>query len=105
MTRKSKRELERALDNLDGVETRDTIDVVYWNEKTQEHVDREGNPVEPDPDPDAAHVVVIKDTLVMEREQAIEEDREIFGPAETPSGRDIVKVAKEYDTQRKGGGT
>jgi predicted nuclease with TOPRIM domain len=46
---------------------------------------------EPDGDPD----VVIQSGLVMFREDAEREEREILGPVETPSSRDTVRVRPE----------
>ena len=46
---------------------------------------------EPDGDPD----VVVRNELVMFREDADREGREILGPADTPSSRDTVRVRPE----------
>lgn len=46
---------------------------------------------EPDGNPD----VVVQHGLVMFREDAEREGREILGPADTPSGRDTVRVRPE----------
>ena len=48
---------------------------------------------EPEGDPD----IVIRQGLVMFREDAEREGREILGPADTPSGRDTVRVRPERD--------
>ena len=100
MSRRSRRELERAINDLAPDDTSDTLQIVWWDEKTQQYVDKQRNPTESDPD---AQTIVIKNTLVMEREQAIAEGREILGPAEnTPPERDVVKVATENPTFRRG---
>jgi len=46
---------------------------------------------EPDGDPD----LVVRNGIVMFREDAEREGREILGPADTPSGRDTVRVRPE----------
>jgi predicted nuclease with TOPRIM domain len=46
---------------------------------------------EPDGDPD----VIIQSGVVMFREDAEREEREILGPVETPSSRDTVRVRPE----------
>lgn len=48
---------------------------------------------EPDGDPD----LVVRSTIVMFREDAEREGREILGPADTASGRDTVRVRPERD--------
>ena len=95
MTRKSKREIERALEDiLDGGGGAETIDVVWRGDEEDEFVDQDGEPTEPDPDADT--VVVIDETVVMDRDRAEEQDRVILGPAEdVPDDRDAVKVASE----------
>lgn len=90
MTRKSKRELERVLDGLDGVEGPADVTVVWEDERTGDLVDVNGDPADPDPD---AHLIVIRESGVMSRERAEEQGREILGPAENaPPGRDAVRV-------------
>ena len=95
MTRKSKREIERALEDiLDGDGGTETIDVVWRSDEEDEFVDQDGKPTEPDPDADT--IVVINETVVMHRDRAEEQDREILGPAEdVPDDRDAVRVASE----------
>ena len=92
MTRKSRRELERELEDLnDTGGSGDTVDVVWRDERTGEYVDLDGEPTEPDPDTDL--LVVMNESVVMSRERAEKEDREILGPAEdVPEGRDVVRV-------------
>lgn len=46
---------------------------------------------EPDGDPD----VIVRSGVVMFREDAEREGREILGPADTPGGRDTVRVRPE----------
>lgn len=44
----------------------------------------------------ADQLIIIDDSLVMERERAEHEGREILGPAEgAPEGRDVVRVADD----------
>lgn len=90
MTRRSKREVERALDDLGGGEGPAGVAVVWADERTGDLVDANGEPAAPDPD---AHLLVIREHVVMSRERAEEQGREILGPAEdTPSGSDAVRV-------------
>jgi len=98
MTRKSKREIERAVDSLDGGNdgTPSALNVVYRDASTGKcYADREMT--EPaDPDDGDGQTVTISRGLVMFREQAEREGREILGPAEsTPDGVDAVRVARE----------
>lgn len=92
MTRKSRRELERELEDLvDTSPSGDTVDVVWRDQRTGEYADRDGEPTDPDPDADV--LVVMNESLVMSRERAENEGREILGPAENaPAGRDVVRV-------------
>ncbi|WP_049934747.1 hypothetical protein [Haloplanus natans] len=61
---------------------------------TASFVDADGNPT--DPDPDADTIIVINRELVMRRENAEQEGRDILGPAEgTPDDVDAVRVARE----------
>jgi hypothetical protein len=93
MTRKSKREIERALEDFNRAGA-DGVDVVWRDDVTGEIVDRDGEPTEPDPD--AETVIVINDTVVMPRERAEEQGREILGPAEVPrEDIDAVRVASD----------
>jgi len=101
MTRKSKREIERAVDTLDGGGdgTPSSVNVVYRDASTGEYyADREmTEPVDRDDRDDGDGLsVAISRGLVMFREQAEQEGREILGPAEsTPDGVDAVRVARE----------
>jgi len=93
MTRRSKREIENVLNDLDsGGDGIDDTAVVYRDDRTGHLVDEDGKPVEHDPDADL--VVIIEDTLVMLREQAEREGREILGRAED-APTDAVRVARE----------
>lgn len=93
MTRPSKRELERAIDEIGGVTADDgDVHVVFRDDVTGELVDSTGEQAQLDPD--AELNIVWHDSVVMSRDRAQEEGREILGPAEdAPSGRDVVRVA------------
>jgi hypothetical protein len=98
MTRKSKRELERAVDDLAdaGDDDGGGIMVVYEHPDTGDYYrtrDGDGDPVDPD-DLDGL-TVAIREELVMFREQAEREGREILGPAEDAPAEDAVRVARE----------
>lgn len=99
MTRKSRRELERAIDRLgraDGDGRTEEISVVFRDGRGDYYAD-EGltEPVE-DPDALPGLTVVFGRTVVMRRERAEQEDREILGPAEsTPDSVDAVRVARD----------
>lgn len=100
MKRRSKRELERALEELDSDATgsnADRIQVLYRNDRTGELLaERGGDPA--DPDPEADLTVVIEQSVVVSRDRAEAEGYEILGPAEdVPDGRDAVRVAWESD--------
>lgn len=104
MTRLSKREIERILDELTGVteesDDSDEFHVVWEDEQTGAYVDEAGDPA--DPAPDDAIMVVIREALVMSRGRAEEEDREILSLAEDMmDGRDLVRVARLDDGDRK----
>lgn len=93
MTRRSKREIERALENLSSTDG-ETFDVVFRRDWTDGYVDRDRELIEPNPDADT--VVVINQRVVMMRERAEAEGYEILGPAEnTPPENDAVRVAWE----------
>lgn len=94
--RPSRRQIERRLDDLETAATGELL-VVHEDPKTGEWYRGRGedavrvDEVEAEA---ADQVVVIHDTLVMERSRAIEEGFEILGPAEdVPNDRDIVRVA------------
>jgi hypothetical protein len=101
VTRKSKREIERAVDDLDGGDGDDGgLSVVYKDARTGEYYedgDMAGEPVDPDALSGTA-VVIGRGAVVMFREQAEQEGREILGPAEdAPDETDAVLVAIEDD--------
>ena len=91
MTRKSKREIERAIKELHGEDEEETIDVVWTTPDLNGYMDGDGEPT--DVDPDADTVIVINETEVMRRARAEEEGREILGPAEDAAADDAVRVA------------
>lgn len=99
MTRKSERELERALETLaggatDGAAGGDMVQVLYREDRTGDLVDTDGEPAEPDPD---ALAIIINESVVMGRDRAEAEGREILGPAEgehIPAENDVVRVAR-----------
>jgi len=88
MTRKSKREIERAVDDLDGGgEDDDSLRVV---------ISKPGGDSMPNPDGGEGFDVVIESSVcVMMREQAEREGYDILGPAEDVPADDAVRV--EYD--------
>jgi len=101
MTRKSKRELERVLDDLSDQTASESEDIVVVKRDTHSGEIRtlDGEPVEQDLEEQT--VVVINETIVMDRERAEEAGREILGPAESaPPGRDAVRVAPERGEDR-----
>ena len=101
MSRKSLRELERAVSDLEPESDTPALDVFYRFEPEGEPVDREGNPVDPDPNADLS--VAIVRTLVIEREEAQRRGYETLGPADVPSGMDCVRVAWDEATRARGG--
>ena len=72
MTRRSKREISRALDDLDGADAENSVDVVWRDESTGELVDTDGNPTEPDPNADT--VIEFRETIVETDWRPPEED-------------------------------
>jgi hypothetical protein len=101
MTRKSKREIERAVDDLgdDGDGDDWGTSVVYEDHTGDYYADRDmTEPVE-DPDALPGLTVILSGrggTCIMLREHAEREGREILGPAEnTPPGNDAVRVRRE----------
>lgn len=101
MTRKSKREIERAVDDLDGgdADGDGTLSVVFKDNRTGDYYesqDMDGDPV--DPDDLSGPVIAITGrggTCVMMRDQAEREGREILGPAEDAPADDAVRVVWE----------
>lgn len=92
MTRKSKREIERA---IEGVETEEggqgRMLVAHRDPRTDELTDPDGEPVDAGPDD---VLLVIDEAVVMRREQAEAQGREIIGPAESETNpdADLVRV-------------
>lgn len=102
MTRKSKREIERDLDDLDGSDGDETeLSVVYRDAATDDYYADEDltEPVEPDNLPGMT-VVINRGVVVMGREQAEREMREILGPADDVPADDAVRVRPERFTFR-----
>ncbi|GAB6863262.1 hypothetical protein ACFR97_17675 [Haloplanus litoreus] len=94
MTRKSERELERALETLDDDADGNRIQVLFRDDRTDGLVDGDGEPADPDP---GADTIIVNESVVMSRERAEAEGREILGPAEgehVPDENDVVRVAK-----------
>jgi hypothetical protein len=96
VTRRSRtnQSVERRLATLEAdraaADPADMVVTLWRDERTGELVDREGNPTEPDPD---ALMVVFNESVVMTRERAAEQGREILGPATGgPPERDLVRV-------------
>lgn len=87
MTRRSKRELERAVADLEEEQAPEDPAAGGYN-VTAEWVD-----YDTDPDPDADVHATYR--VVMERDRAEREDREILGPAEGPG--DLVEIASEQE--------
>lgn len=90
--RRSRREIARSLDGLDSNDTDDEVVVVWRDERTGELVDEGGEPVDPDPD---VFVIELTETVVMGRERAEEEGREILGPAKDAPQENVVRVSEE----------
>jgi hypothetical protein len=100
MTRKSKREIERALEDLDDDADDGRIQVLFRDDRSGGLVDADGEPVDPDPEADT---IIVDETVVMGRERAEAEGREILGPAEgehIPEENDIVRVGQGTDPNR-----
>lgn len=102
MTRKSKRELQRAVDDL-GDEDRSpkSFGLVYEDPRTGEWYEsrsQEGEPV----DPDADVLMVIVNSVVMERETAEQEGREILGPTESETNPDADLVRVPWNDSSEG---
>jgi hypothetical protein len=102
MTRKSKREIERAVDDLagrDGPDDDTGGPAIVW-ETDDGYVDGDGEPVPTTDDgdpvgPSFGPVIIFKRSLVMRREQAEREGYEILGPAEDAPADDAVRVVRE----------
>lgn len=90
MTDDELREALRQMEERYGV--REDLLVVRADPVTDEWQDPDGEPVaREDVDPET-QVIVIRDQLVMPREQAEREGRDILGPADTPNDQDIARV-------------
>jgi hypothetical protein len=96
VTRRSRtnQSVERRLASLEAARTdddsADMVAVLWRDERTGDLVDRDGTPTDPDPD---TLMVVINRSVVMPRERAEEQGREILGPAtDTPAENDAVRV-------------
>lgn len=88
-----KRDLEdRVADLRDRLGGGEKIIVAYWDLATGEITDFDGHPIDPD-DHGADKLLILEESVVMEREKAEKEGRKILGPYEdAPDGRDLVKV-------------
>lgn len=92
MTRKSKREIERA---IEGVESegggQGRMLVAHRDPRTDDLTDRDGEPIDAGPDD---VLLVIDEAVVMRREKAEAQGREILGPveSETNPDADLVRV-------------
>ena len=91
----SRDELEEALSRMEerfGTR-RQAFAVVYEDPLTGEWYDERGGETVADPDPDAL-VVVMKNSVVMELDQAVAEGRTIIGPYESEANpdADLVEV-------------
>lgn len=97
MTRKSRREIERAVDDLAGDGDGDGgIMVVYEDPDTGDYYRTQDGDDDPaDLDGFEGLVVELKRELVMRRERAEREGRAILGPAEDAPAEDTVRVARE----------
>ena len=104
MTRKSKREIERKVDDLadrdsPGDDDGDGGPVIVW-ETDDGYVDADGESVPTTDDgepvrPSWGPVIIFKRSLVMFLEQAEREGYEILGPAEDAPADDAVRVVRE----------
>jgi hypothetical protein len=102
MSHKTKRELERALADLeDAPGTGKKLLVARRDPKTGELTEAStGEPVDPT-DHGAEQLVVIERSVVMDREEAEQAGCEVLGPAkDVPPGRDVVRIVWD-DAARK----
>jgi hypothetical protein len=112
MTRKSKREIERAVEGLGDDQGDDGGGMTLVYDYGDEYLDEDGEPVPTDeegsPTPSGAGLVVILSgvfapdgpdaegrTCIMMRDHAEREGREILGPAEDAPADDAVRVRRE----------
>lgn len=96
MTRKSKHDLKRDLEDLeaeaDGVGS-EVFLFAYRDPRTGELTTSDGEPIVPN---DRDGLLAVEHTVVMERERAEEHGIEILGPAEdVPNDRDVVRVPSD----------
>lgn len=93
MTRKRKRDIERWLDDVESGDAGREFVVAHRNAATGELTNRAGDRVEPSGVCGPGQpLVVIEDRLVIPREQAEREGREILGRAETPGKTEHVRT-------------
>jgi hypothetical protein len=98
MTRRSRREIETELDGLSDRGTTESADPMLLFKDRHGDLYRSedctGDPVNPEA-LDGAPVMILEvsEEVVMTREKAEREGREVLGPAtDTPPGRDAVRV-------------
>lgn len=93
MTGPTRRDLEKRVDDLaDRFGGDEEILVARRDLATGEVTDFDGNPVDPD-DHGADTLLILEESIVMERERAEKEGREIIGPYEGgPEGSDLVET-------------
>lgn len=95
MTRKSKREIERAIEDVEIEEGGQGQTLVANRDpRTGELTDGDGEPIEAGPED---VLIVIDEAVVMDREQAEAEGREILGPAESETNPDADLVRVYWD--------
>lgn len=94
MTRKTKREIERVVDEFDpdgGPGDGPDVPLAYRDPRNGDLYDPDGEPLPPDTRP----LAIIEQAVVLPREQAEEEGREILGPADTEADGDHVRTVAE----------
>ena len=98
-----KRDIEdRVSDLRDRLGSGEQTIVARRNLSTGDLKDFDGNPIDPD-DHEADKLVVFEEALVMSRQQAESENREIIGEyADAPEGRDLIEVV-DYPFRAHGG--
>lgn len=97
MTRNTRRGIANAVDDLaDDGDDGAGISVVFDDGRGDYYADEDmTEPIE-NPDDLPGLIIVLGRAVVMRRERAEQEGREILGPAEnTPDGVDVVRVALE----------
>jgi len=95
MTRKNRREIENAVEELDTGTDESGIHVVYKHPKTGAYYDMDGDEIDP---PDDSLLIVLSHTVVMDREKAEAEGKEIIGPAEDTNdyGDYVRAISSDY---------